>query len=89
MKRPILFSCYFTKTYLSSKIKIVRIFKQNTVGGFIMAFKGSKGWYVQELKKVGITRHPVELRKLETYKTSIIRSIYEKHVVNTETAKEA
>ncbi|GGE75917.1 YflJ family protein [Priestia taiwanensis] len=54
-----------------------------------MAFKGSKGWYIQELKKVGITRHPIELRKLETYKTSIIRSIYEKHVVNTETAKEA
>ncbi|WP_241680089.1 DUF2639 domain-containing protein [Metabacillus mangrovi] len=41
-----------------------------------MAYKGSKGWYISELKKAGISRHPTEQRKLELYKTHIIRKIW-------------
>lgn len=41
-----------------------------------MAFKGSKGWYVQQLKQMGITKHPVELKKLELFKTFILRNLY-------------
>ncbi|QED48274.1 DUF2639 domain-containing protein [Cytobacillus dafuensis] len=41
-----------------------------------MAFKGSKGWYIQKLKESGISKHPVELRKLELYKTYIVRNLY-------------
>lgn len=50
-------------------------------GVFLMAHLGSKGWLVQQLKDVGITHHPVELRKLETYKTSILYGLYEKYVI--------
>jgi hypothetical protein len=41
-----------------------------------MAYEGSKGWYIKELKKMGITKHPIEKRKLELYKTFVIRSLY-------------
>jgi hypothetical protein len=41
-----------------------------------MAYQGSKGWYVQELKKLGITKHPVERKKIELYRTYIIRNLY-------------
>ncbi|HYK71510.1 MAG TPA: YflJ family protein [Pseudoneobacillus sp.] len=41
-----------------------------------MAYQGSKGWYVQELKKLGISKHPVEHRKIELYKTYVIRNLY-------------
>ncbi|MDP4164110.1 MAG: DUF2639 domain-containing protein [Bacillota bacterium] len=41
-----------------------------------MAYAGSKGWYIHELKKLGISRHPVEHKKLELYKTSTIRNLY-------------
>ncbi|MBY0124532.1 YflJ family protein [Bacillus sp. S/N-304-OC-R1] len=41
-----------------------------------MAYKGSKGWYIQQLKEAGIKRHPIELRKLESYKTYIVRNLY-------------
>ncbi|WP_210365118.1 DUF2639 domain-containing protein [Bacillus sp. REN3] len=47
-----------------------------------MAYKGSKGWYINELKKAGITKHPVGKRKLELYKTYIIRKIYYDHIIN-------
>jgi hypothetical protein len=40
-----------------------------------MAYEGSKGWYINELKKMGITRHPIEKRKLELYKTYLIRNL--------------
>lgn len=45
-------------------------------GGFQMAYKGSKGWYIQKLKEAGIKRHPIELRKLELYKTYVVRNLY-------------
>ncbi|MBP2239450.1 hypothetical protein J2Z40_000003 [Cytobacillus eiseniae] len=41
-----------------------------------MAYKGSKGWYIQKLKEAGIRKHPVDLRKLELYKTYIVRNLY-------------
>lgn len=41
-----------------------------------MAYKGSKGWYIQELKEAGIRKHPIELKKLEQYKTYIVRNLY-------------
>jgi len=41
-----------------------------------MAYHGSKGWYIQELKKVGITKHPVGKKKLELYKTFELRNLY-------------
>jgi len=41
-----------------------------------MAFRGSKGWFIQELKKMGISKHPVERKKLELYKTYLIRNLY-------------
>lgn len=41
-----------------------------------MAFKGSKGWYIQKLKEAGIRKHPVDLRKIELYKTYVVRNLY-------------
>jgi len=41
-----------------------------------MAYEGSKGWYIKELKKIGITKHPIEKRKLELYKTFVVRSLF-------------
>lgn len=41
-----------------------------------MAYKGSKGWYIQKLKEAGIRKHPVEFKKLELYKTYIVRKLY-------------
>lgn len=50
--------------------------KQKWEGGMKVAYQGSKGWYLQELKQMGITKHPVEHRKLELYKTYIVRNLY-------------
>ncbi|WP_080845771.1 DUF2639 domain-containing protein [Cytobacillus gottheilii] len=41
-----------------------------------MAYHGSKGWYIMELKKRGIRKHPIEAKKLELYKTFVVRKIY-------------
>lgn len=41
-----------------------------------MAYPGSKGWYVQQLKLRGINRHPLDRRKIECYKTAILRNLY-------------
>ncbi|MBU8878897.1 YflJ family protein [Bacillus sp. FJAT-29790] len=41
-----------------------------------MAYQGSKGWYIQKLKEAGMTKHPVEFRKLELYKTFVVRNLY-------------
>ncbi|WP_082883912.1 MULTISPECIES: DUF2639 domain-containing protein [Bacillaceae] len=41
-----------------------------------MAYRGSKGWYISELKKAGITKHPIDRKKLESYKTYVIRKIW-------------
>jgi hypothetical protein len=45
-----------------------------------MAYFGSKGWLVQQLKEAGIRRHPAERKKLETYKTAILYGLYQKYV---------
>ncbi|MFT4413014.1 DUF2639 domain-containing protein [Fredinandcohnia humi] len=50
-----------------------------------MAYPGSKGWYVKVLKENGIYQHPVERKKLETYKTAILRRLYFDLVVDKET----
>lgn len=47
------------------------------LGGENMAYIGSKGWYVARLKEMGVTKHPIERRKLELYKTYILRQLYE------------
>ncbi|WP_170007128.1 YflJ family protein [Bacillus fonticola] len=47
-----------------------------------MAYFGSKGWFVQQLKENGIRYHPVERKKLETYKTHILRNLYRDLVEN-------
>ncbi|PLT28704.1 YflJ family protein [Peribacillus deserti] len=41
-----------------------------------MAYTYSKGWFIQQLKALGISKHPVERRKLELYRTPILRSLY-------------
>lgn len=39
-----------------------------------MAYFGSKGWYVQQLKALGISKH--EDRKLESYRTHVLANLY-------------
>lgn len=41
-----------------------------------MAYKYSKGWYLQQLKQMGHRYHPVDRRKLEQYKTWVVRNLY-------------
>ncbi|TLS35757.1 YflJ family protein [Pseudalkalibacillus caeni] len=38
---------------------------------------GSKGWYVNELKKLGVRYH--ESRKIEKYKTSRLANLLKAH----------
>lgn len=45
--------------------------------GMLMAYYGSKGWYVKALREMGITRHPIERRKLKMYKTFVLRNLYD------------
>ncbi|RFU65409.1 YflJ family protein [Peribacillus glennii] len=47
-----------------------------------MAHIYSKGWFIQRLVEAGITRHPLERRKLQLYKTYVLRNLYEKFVEN-------
>lgn len=42
-----------------------------------MAYYGSKGWYVNKLREIGLTRHPIERKKLKLYKTFVLRNLYE------------
>lgn len=39
--------------------------------------KGSKGWYVQQLKEKGVRRY--EERKVESYKKHILANLLEKY----------
>ena len=41
-----------------------------------MAYFGSKGWFVQQLKQQGIHYHPIDKRKLEKYRASTLRQLY-------------
>ncbi|MDQ0155073.1 YflJ family protein [Robertmurraya andreesenii] len=41
-----------------------------------MAYQGSKGWYVQKLRELGVRYHPIDRRKLELYKTYVLRNLY-------------
>lgn len=45
-----------------------------------MAYTGSKGWYVAKLKELGIRTHPIERKKVELYKTYILRKLYVQQV---------
>ncbi|WP_243291824.1 DUF2639 domain-containing protein [Bacillus sp. FJAT-47783] len=49
-----------------------------------MAYKGSKGWYIEQLKLRGIRKHPEDHRKLEQYKTHVLRNLYFKYVLTNE-----
>lgn len=44
-----------------------------------MAYQGSKGWYVKELRKLGVNKHPIDRRNLKLYKTSVVRNLYLKY----------
>jgi hypothetical protein len=46
-----------------------------------MSYPGSKGWYIQQLKQNGINKHPIYAKKLETYKTWVVRKLYLELVV--------
>jgi hypothetical protein len=41
-----------------------------------MDYLGSKGWYIRHLKAAGISRHPIERRKLENHKTYVVANLY-------------
>lgn len=41
-----------------------------------MAHVGTKGYYIAKLKEKGITKHPVDQRKLESYKTHVVANLY-------------
>lgn len=43
-----------------------------------MAHIYSKGWYIQQLKSVGISKY--EQKKLETYRTYVLAKLYRIHV---------
>ncbi|MFX3625155.1 MAG: YflJ family protein [Ectobacillus sp.] len=43
-----------------------------------MAYLYSKGWYIQQLKAAGITKH--EQKKLETYRTHVLANLYRTYV---------
>jgi hypothetical protein len=45
-----------------------------------MAYVGSKGWYISELKSVGITK--LDGRKLEVLKTHQVAKLYDMKVKN-------
>jgi hypothetical protein len=47
-----------------------------------MAYQGSKGWYIQKLKEEGIRYHPVDRKKLELYKTYVVRNLYLESIEN-------
>jgi|GEM_PF-1268431 len=47
-----------------------------------MAHFGSKGWLVKQLKDAGVRYHPVERRKLETYRASTLYGLFVKYVKN-------
>lgn len=36
----------------------------------------SKGWYVKELKELGVTKHPLNHDHLSKYKLHVLRTIY-------------
>ncbi|MGE6260338.1 DUF2639 domain-containing protein [Heyndrickxia sporothermodurans] len=44
-----------------------------------MAYKYSKGWYVKKLKEWGIRYHPIGRKKLELYKTWVVRNLYNEY----------
>jgi len=45
-------------------------------GRDVMAYTYSKGWLIKQLKERGIRKHPIEQKKLELYKTFIVRQLY-------------
>lgn len=45
--------------------------------GCLSMHVGSKGWYVEKLKKRGVRNH--EGRKVEKYKTYVLANLLDKH----------
>ncbi|MDR0137479.1 YflJ family protein [Metabacillus idriensis] len=60
----------------SEKLLFIIFSSNYTKRGFLMAYYGSKGWYVKKLREMGITKHPIERRKLKLYKTFVLRNLY-------------
>jgi hypothetical protein len=50
--------------------------KLNGKGEKKVAFTYSKGWFIKELKEMGISKHPIERKKLELYRIHILRNLY-------------
>ncbi|MGM0923450.1 MAG: YflJ family protein [Bacillota bacterium] len=68
---------FLIKTVLVLKNLFLSYFLLNYIKrGFHMAYYGSKGWYVKKLREMGITKHPIERRKLKLYKTYVLRNLY-------------
>jgi hypothetical protein len=64
---------------LSSVILNINLYR-NDKGDDGVAFAGSKGWYIKKLRGAGITKHPIDKKKLELHKTFVIKKIYENHL---------
>jgi Protein of unknown function (DUF2639) len=62
---------------LLRSIERCSIHSKNSAERVISMHYGSKGWYVEELKKLGVRRH--EERKLESYKKHFLANLLEKH----------
>jgi hypothetical protein len=74
------FHCHENRT------SIIHIGQAKGKGFFKMAHFGSKGWLVKQLKEAGVTRHPIDRRKLEVYKASTLFRLYEKYVLKSKKA---
>jgi hypothetical protein len=67
---------------MSSTSHSVHSMKGNRDRGKKMVHIYSKGWFIQQLKNQGITKHPIERRKLELYKTYVLRNLYTQFIEN-------
>lgn len=67
---------YDLANHISSIAHVYCMDKQFERGDMSMAYKYSKGWYVMQLKNRGIRYHPVGRKKLELYKTWVVRNLY-------------
>ena len=42
--------------------------------------KYTKGWFVKELKALGILKHPKTQKSLKSYNTTILRQLYDEAI---------
>lgn len=70
----------FTRNSFPSSISrtsiTIRTHKKTNLKGSDSMYFGSKGWYVKELKKLGIRTY--EGKKLESYRTHVLASLLER-----------